>query len=557
MSLAEDLTNVIRGEVRNDDETLRHYSTDASAFRIKPEVVVFPKDSEDVQKLVRYVQDLADEHPEDHPSLTARSAGTCMTGGPLNTSIIVDVNRHMNEIKDVGEDYVTFEPGVFYRDLEKETKQHGLIFPSYSASRDIASAGGYLANNAGGERTLEYGKTEDWVREMKVVLRDGNEYTFGTVTREEFEAKKQQDDLEGQIYREVEQLLTDQHDTIQEAEPQVTKNSTGYPVWNVWDKESDTFDMAQLFVGSQGTLGIITEGTLGLVPTNEHSRMYVAYLQNIDHVADIVNTMLEFEPTAIESYDNKTLKLALKYAPQMAKLISKEESLLHFGWQMLPDFWIIAKHFRLPALVIMAEFRGDNPDELDTKVQRLDEAMQQYDADTHIPSDEKSARKYWVIRRQSFNLLRKKIEDKQTVPFIDDIIVNPAQMPEFLPRLNKILDDYPQLIYTVAGHAGNGNFHIIPLMDLEDEEQRELIPKISERVYDLVLEYNGSLSAEHNDGLIRGPYLKKMYGEEMFSVFEQLHQIFDPYNIFNPHKKTDSDLEWSMDHLKKSNVHHV
>ncbi len=557
MSLTEELKQIMRGEVQDDEETLNHYSTDASAFRIKPEVVVFPKDVGDVQELVKFTQQKADEDPENHPSLTARSAGTCMTGGPLNTSIIVDVNRHMNEIKEIGEDYVTFEPGVFYRNLEEETKKHGLIFPSYSASRDIASAGGYIANNAGGERTLEYGKTEDWVREVKVVLRDGNEYTFGTVTREEFNVKKEQDNLEGEIYREIEQLLTEQHDTITEAEPDVTKNSTGYPLWNVWDKENDTFDMAQLFVGSQGTLGIITEGTLGLVPTNEHSRMYVAYLQDLDNVADIVNTMLEFEPTALESYDNKTLKLALKYAPQMAKLISKEESLLHFAWQMLPDFRIIAKHMRLPALVMMAEFRGDDPDALDKKVGQLDAAMQSYNVDTHVPPDEKSARKYWVIRRQSFNLLRKKIKDKQTVPFIDDIIVNPDQMPEFLPKLNEILDDYPQLIYTIAGHAGNGNFHIIPLMNMEDEEQRKLIPEISERVYDLVLEYNGSLSAEHNDGLIRSPYLKKMYGEEMFNVFKWLHEIFDPDNIFNPHKKTDSDLDWSLEHLKKGNVHHV
>ncbi len=554
MSLKDELKTFIKGEVKDDPQTLNFYSTDASAFQITPEVVVFPKDVEDIKNLVFFVENLAELNPENHPSLTVRAAGTDMTGGAIGESIIVDISKYLNTLIEIGPDFAVCQPGLLYRDFEPKTLELGLFFPSYPASKAWASLGGIVANNAGGEKTLRYGQTKDYVQKLKVVLRDGKEYVLKPLTNKELEIKLKQQDLEGQIYREIYNILETNYELIKSAQPKVSKNSTGYFLWDVWDREKGIFDLTKLFVGSQGTLGIITEITLKLVPTEKYSSMFVIYLFSLENLAHIIQEILKVSPTSLESYDDKTLKLALKYAPELARMIGQQENLLTFILDLSPDLWIMLKNRKFPKLVLMAEFTGNDQKEIEDRIYQVQKNLAPYNLQTHY---EKNPDEYWIIRRQSFNLLRQKIKNRQTVPFIDDIIVNPDKMPEFLPQLNKILEKYPQLIYTIAGHAGNGNFHIIPLMDMTDPKQRALIPEISEKVYDLVLKFEGSLSAEHNDGLIRGPYLKKMYGQKMYELFKRVKQIFDPYNIFNPHKKTDADLEWSMRHLKTSNVHYV
>jgi FAD/FMN-containing dehydrogenase len=552
--MIEEIKKLVDGEVLTDQKDLEFYSVDASAFKINPSIVVKAKSVDDLKKLVKLAVERKDF------SITMRSAGTDMTGGPLSESLVIDINAHLNNLVaiDENEKTATMQPGLLYKDLEKETLKHNLIFPSYPASKDIASVGGIVSNNSGGEKTLRYGQTEDYVRSLRVILRDGSEYEFKKLTRLEVEEKMEQQDFEGKIYREVYKLITENNELIKNSKPKVNKNSTGYLLWNIWNKEEDTFDFTQVFTGSQGTLGIITEIKLGLVPVEPHSQMLTIYLNKIDNLAEIVNKILEYKPTELETYDDKTLKLALRFSPQLAKLISQDRNLIKFGLDMLPDFWIILKNLGLPKLVLMAEFTGLDQEELKTRAQKLNKILKkEFDLDTHMPKSEAEAEKYWVIRRQSFNLLRKKITDKQTVPFIDDIIVRPENLLGFWPKLDNILSEYPQLIYSIAGHAGSGNFHIIPLMDMSDKNQRNLIPIISERVYNLVLEYGGSLSGEHNDGLIRGPYLEKMYGKDMFNIFKEVKHIFDPQNIFNPGKKTDAKLDYAMEHLKKDNKHYV
>jgi hypothetical protein len=159
--------------------------------------------------------------------------------------------------------------------------------------------------------------------------------------------------------------------------------------------------------------------------------------------------------------------------------------------------------------------------------------------------------KYWTIRRESFNLLRKHVKGKRTAPFIDDVCVLPENLPEFLPKMRKILDE-TGILYTIAGHAGNGNFHIIPLMNLKDDHTRALIPILSEKIYNLVKEYNGSITAEHNDGIVRTPYLDKMYSSEILDLFQQTKYIFDPKNIFNPGKKVGGSIEYMVGHIIKN-----
>ena len=173
-----------------------------------------------------------------------------------------------------------------------------------------------------------------------------------------------------------------------------------------------------------------------------------------------------------------------------------------------------------------------------------------YGLKTHATKNAEEEEKYWTVRRESFNLLRQHIKNMHTAPFIDDIVVHPADLPQFLPELDAIFKKYPSLIYTIAGHAGDANFHIIPLMDFTRADQRAIIPKLSDEVYSLVLKYHGSITAEHNDGLVRGPYLEKMYGPQIYDMFKEVKQMFDPLNIFNPHKKTDATEQYLLDHIR-------
>ncbi len=555
MDVAKDLSKMITGEILIDKDQLKKYSVDASAFRIIPQIAILPKTIGDIKQVVNYVSQNKKKIPS--LSITVRSAGTDMTGGPLNESIILDVNKHINHLKQIGKDYAIAQPGLFYRDLEKETLKKNLIYPSYPASKMLCSVGGIVSNNSGGEMSLRYGQTTDWVRELKVILQDGNEYTFSKITKQQLDKKCLQQNFEGEIYRRM-YILTKKNDlVIKKAKPKTSKNSTGYLLWNIYNPQQETFDLAQVFVGAQGTLGIVTQEKLGLIPVEPHSMMYVIYLKDLEQLGEIVNKVLQTSPTSFESYDDKTLKLALRYAGEIGRLISKEENIFKFAWHMLPDLTRIVKMRQLPRLVLMVEFTGSTTKQVKEKTQQLQELLAPFNLDTYTTKTKADAKRYWTIRRQSFNLLRQKIKGKQTVPFIDDIIVPPAVLPKFLPELDKILDQYPQLIYTIAGHMGNGNFHIIPLMDMKDPSQRKIIPLLSEKVYTLVLKYGGSLSAEHNEGLIRGPYIQKMYGDKMFKLFKEVKRIFDPQNIFNPHKKTDADLKYSLAHIKKDNEHYV
>src|SRR3989344_7121014 len=255
--LLNELKTLIKGDVSTDDQTLSFYSHDASLFEVKPQVVVFPKDEEDVKNLVKFVSKNKKEHPT--LSLTGRSAGTDMSGGSINDSILVSFTKYFNNPPVVNGNIATTQPGVFYRDFEIETLKHNLIFPSYPASREICAMGGIFNNNAGGEKSLAYGKTEKYVKRMKVVLSDGNTYELKPLSEEELKQKMAQNDFEGNIYKKVYELITNNLELITNAKPDVTKNSAGYFLWNVWNPKKKVFDLTQVFVGAQGTLGMFLE----------------------------------------------------------------------------------------------------------------------------------------------------------------------------------------------------------------------------------------------------------------------------------------------------------
>jgi len=543
MELKNKLAGIIKGELLDDQETLHACANDASLFEVVPKVVARPKDVSDISALVNFVRDHKDE--DSALSLTARAAGTGMSGGALNESIIIDVTAHLNNIKGIDDAYAQVEPGVYFRDLEKATLERGLMMPSYPASKDLCAIGGMVGNNAGGEKNLHYGSTKDNVKSMKAVLSDGNEYELKPLSKAELDAKMSQDDFEGEVYKKTFELIENNKELVEGARPKVTKNSTGYFIWDVWDGE--TFNLARLFVGSQGTLGITTEATLRLVRPKKYSKMLVIFLNDDDFgdLGKIVNTILEYDPESFESYDDHTFSIAVKYFPEMVKKMRAR--LLTLAFQFLPEFWMIITQ-GFPKLVLLAEFTGDSKEEVAKSARDAQKAIKQFRIKNRITKNRKDSEKYWTIRRESFSLLRKHIKDKRTAPFIDDIIVRPEQLPEFLPRLNAIMGQY-DITFTIAGHIGDANFHIIPLMDFTKPEAKKIFEELSEKVFGLVLEFGGSLSGEHNDGIVRTPYLKKQYGEDVYKIFEQVKNIFDPKNIFNPGKKIGGTWKYTMDHI--------
>lgn len=542
MSLSDDLKTLIKGSIADDDETLEKYSRDASILKIKPQAVVFPNDSQDIKSLVGYIN----QNRGKGLSLTPRAAGTDMTGGAINDSIIVDVSKSLNRLIEVGEGYGICEPGMLYKDFEAETLKKDLILPTYPASREICALGGMVANCAGGELNLTYGQLHKYIGSLKVVLSDGNEYNFGPLTKDDLDKKITQKDFEGKIYSNIYKLISENEEIIKEARPKVSKNSTGYHLWDVWDGEK--FDLSNLFVGSQGTLGIITEINLKLVKPKKEAVLLVIRMHSFDGMDKLVNQVLEFEPEAFECYDDQTLKLATKYISELVKDFKHNNPFMVY-YRFLPEI-LMSFSGTFPKLTLMANFTGDNRNQALQKAKDAKNKLAALNLKAEIIASPASAEKYWIIRHKSFGLLRFHSENGQASSFIDDLIVKPEYLPEFLPKLNKIIEPYKdKMVYTLAGHIGDGNFHIIPLMDLSREDVRAIIPEVMEKVFNLVFEYKGSMAAEHNDGLIRGPFLPKMYGEKVFQLFKEVKEIFDPDGIFNPHKKVDAEAKYSFEHL--------
>ena len=480
--LQNKLKSVIKGDVFSEDPILEQYSHDASIFEIKPKVVVFPKDVEDIKALIKFVSENKKSDPS--LSLTGRSAGTDMGGGSINDSIIVEFTKYFNKIISVDKNSAIAQPGVYYRDFEKETQKHGVFFPSYPASKDICAIGGIINNNSGGEKSLKYGKTQKYIKSLKAVLSDGNEYEFRKLDKNELEKKLKQKDFEGEIYRKIFDLIHQNFGVLQKARPKVSKNSAGYFLWDVYDDKNKTFDLTQLFAGSQGTLGLMTEVALKLEPLHPHYELVTIFLKDIDHLGKIINAALPLHPESFEAYDDNTLKLAIKYFYSFASHLGGNIFSLFF--KFLPEFKQLITG-GIPKLVLLIEFNEPTHELIDLKEEELQEKLKKLGIKMNIIHKEKDAAKYWQIRRESFNLLRQKIHNKHTEPFIDDFIVPPQGLVDFLPKLEKILDKYPTLIYTIAGHVGDGNFHIIPLMNISDPKERAIIPVLQKEVQDLVL----------------------------------------------------------------------
>jgi len=518
--------------VLDDDQSLKRYSTDASIFDVRPKAVALPKSKEELINLINWARRSTEAGQKT--SLTPRNAGTCMSGGSLTEDVMVDMTEGFSWVDDVETNLKTVwvGSGTLYRHLDAALAPEKLLFAPYTSSKDICGIGGMIGNNASGEKSIRYGATIDNVRCVKVLLQDGKEYEFGPLNAAELQDKLQRSDDEGNIYRSIVKLLEDHWEMIWQARPNVRKNAAGYQLWRVWDRDKTEFNLAKLFVGSQGTLGFVTSAELMVVPVPQFSRMLVVPIDNLGRLAKAVKCIVAHHPEGLETYDKHTYALAKEHMPEQAALAHIAE-----GQEM----------------VLFAQFSERTKDETDHAENACQLALKNLGFEVSTIKNEAEADAHWAIRRASYALLKNHAKGVRAVPFIEDTIVAIEHYGEYLAALETILADY-QMTYTFAGHIGDGSVRLIPLVNMEDPAAPDKILSLARRVYDLVFAFGGSMSVDHNDGLIRTTFLERMYGPEVVALFNKTKDIFDPLCIFNPGKKVRGSRDFARSHMLKTNT---
>lgn len=529
----DDLQHVMKGEIDGSDATRQKYSRDASIFEVMPRAVLYPRDTADLQAIIRTVSKARQKG--EKVSVTARNGGTCMSGGSLTEGYIIDMSRHFTHVGTLNKHTRSLwvQGGVMHVEVEKATQPHGLLFAPYTSSRDICGIGGMLGNNASGERSVKFGPTSANVNRLKVMLADGEVYEFGPLTAGQVEKKKQLATAEGHLYREVTKLLENNWYTINHNHPRTKKNAAGYALWDLWDEHRSHFNMARLFIGAQGTLGIVTEAELKLVQPSKAHRMVVVPIGKLNDLTPVVKDILEFHPEVCETFDHHTFELAEKLYPADAER---------------------AKVAKGQHMVVFGIYAGDTQSLADKQAKRASDRLAKNGHTVHWIEDSATVESLLLIRRKSFKmLLENPTKDFRAMAFLEDTIVPLEHYGEFLAALESILQDY-DMTYTYAGHIGDGSIRLIPLVNMEEEYAAERVMELETRVNQLVFAFGGSMSVDHNDGIIRTPFLEEMYGPDMNILFKRVKHLFDPHGIFNPGKKVGGTYDYAVKHIVRSNT---
>lgn len=546
-SLVGELEKLIEGAVQTDLATRQGVSHDASIYELVPDVVVAPRHTNDVEKLVLFVS----THKAMYPklSITPRSAGTDMSGGAIGNSILLEMTPHFQKIDGLKKNILHVQPGAFVRDIDPFLLNKGLQLGCAPASRALCTIGGIVANNSGGEQSLRYGNADRSVRELEVVLADGNTYTVKPLTKKQLDKKLFEDTFEADLYRRVFALIENNYDAVRNARPRTNKNSMGYNLWHVWDRDTGIFDMTQLFTGSQGTLGVITDIKIEAVPKAAHSGLLLAYLPSLKHLGEIIETVTRHQPATFEGFDDITFNLGIRYFKTFRRQLGTR-TFIRQQAQLMKSVAQFKGH--LPSILLMIEFDGENQTEVLQKISSLHDDLKKFNIRMDIENDEAASAPFWQIRRASLSLLRNQINGRYASPFIDDMTVQPRYLAQFIPELRKVIRKY-KLPATIQGHFGDGNFHIIPLMDIVGTKDQAKLEPVMRELIPIVLKYGGTMAGEHNDGMVRGSWLPAVFGQEVYALFREIKEIFDPLYIFNPHKKTDASWDYSMSHIRTSN----
>jgi FAD/FMN-containing dehydrogenase/Fe-S oxidoreductase len=521
-SLAHHLRRHIQGEVRFDVTSRRLYSTDASIYQIEPLGVVIPKSVADVQAVVQIAAEM--EIP-----ITARGGGTSLSGQSIGPGIVLDCSKHLNAILDMDASARTarVQPGVILDQFNQALAQRGLQFGPDVATANRANLGGMIGNNSAGSRSIVYGKTSDHVRRLGVILADGTRTDFGPINAAEWEVKAAARSLEGTIYREVRRAVEQNAAEIRRRFPRILRRVSGYNLDILCDaldvplyQPASRLGLHSLLAGSEGTLAIVTEAEVNLVPRPKFRGLLVPHFTSLAAAMDAVAPCLEASPSAVELLDQMLLDLS------RANLSLKNA--------------MAAVHGR-PAALLMVEFSGDDAADVADRVERLHRRLRGIAGlTTAVPALDPALRDpLWTLRRAAVPLLLGVPGDRKPVAFIEDTAVAPQRLPEFVARFRELLHSH-STEGAFYGHASVGCLHIRPVLNLKDPDDIQRMRRITEAVTDLVLEFGGALSGEHGDGLARSEWNRKMFGDEVYQAFRRVKHAFDPHNLLNPGRVVDA-----------------
>ncbi len=516
------------GEYYTDEKTRRLYATDASAYRELPEAVAIPRSKDDIISLVNYARD-------NVKSLIPRTAGTSLAGQVVGNGIVVDISKYFDSVIEINQDegYAWIQPGIVRDDLNKQLASMGYFFAPETSTANRAMIGGMIGNNSCGSNSVVYGSTREHLLEVKMVLSDGSEAWFGPLDNDAFLARcnghHTTGDLHTKLYMDVKEVLSLEANQkeIREGYPEehIPRRNTGYALdmllrHRPFTKNGENFNFCSLVAGSEGTLGIVTEAKIRLTPLPpKHKRLVCIHCESI-HESLLANLVaLEHNPSASELMDHYILD-------------ATKRSILY----KTNRFFLEGD----PKAILVVELAREDEAEVIQTVDILVKKLKKEGLGYAYPviSGEDMSR-VWGLRKAGLGLLSNIPGDAKPAPVIEDTAVNVQQLPDYIRDFNKILQRHN--LYSVHyAHAGSGELHLRPILNLKTSEGRRLFRVIAEDIADLVKGYNGSLSGEHGDGRLRGEFISKMLGEHNYELLRGIKNSWDPDGIFNPGKIVDS-----------------
>ena len=520
----KELSDQLEGELYVDDTTKILYATDASAYREIPLAVAIPKSVDDLKKLIVFAH-------TNHTSLIPRTAGTSLAGQVVGNGIIVDVSKNFTQIIELNkeEHWVRVQPGVIRDELNMFLKSHGLFFGPETSTANRAMMGGMVGNNSCGSNSIIYRSTREHLLEVNALLSDGSETVFKALDIEEFHKKCEGNNLEANIYKTVRSLLSnyDNQVEIRKEFPKKTveRRNTGYAVDVLLESspftvDGEDFNFCKLIAGSEGTLAFITEIKLNVVPLPpKETGLLCVHFNSIDESLRANLVALKYKPSASELIDHYILECTKDNIEQ-----SKNR------------FFVKGD----PGAILVIEFTGTDRQDIISKANDCETEMRAAGLGYHFPLlFGEDSKKIWTLRKAGLGLLGNLPGDEKAVPVIEDTAVDATDLPAYIDDFDKILKKY-DLHAVHYAHAGSGEIHLRPIINLKTIEGNRLFRTIAEEIATLVKKYNGSLSGEHGDGRLRGEFIKQMVGVKNYELFKIIKHTWDPDNIFNPNKIVDT-----------------
>lgn len=520
--VAQYLQEHLQGEVMASADARRYFSTDASIFSVVPAMVVYPRNENDVRKTARFCWQLA-ERGRIIP-MTARGLGTDQSGAALGTGIMMVFPAHMNKLLELDgkSGDVTVEPGMTFGKLQQAVLTHGRFLPPAPVSMEYSTVGGAVANNAASERSYKYGTMRKYVKRLRVVLANGEVIETRRLSKRELSKKLGLTSLEGDIYRGLDSLFEEYPELVQKTLVGVSKNAAGYALSEVRRKDG-SFDLSPLFVGSQGTLGIVTEAQLTTEPHNPSTTLIVALLNDLQQTQDVIGEIQASpdQPSMIEMVDSQLLDMVHKRLPTLLKGVLE------------PPF---------PKVALFVEYDNLNERQQKKAAKRLQKILKKREIIYKIETEPEQKEQLLRVRESVAMVLSHHDGPARSLPIIEDGIVPVDKVSALIGSMYQLFAAH-NLPIAIWGHAGDGHLHVQPTLDLAQVGDRQKIFKLIEDYYGLILSLGGSTTGQHGDGRLRGPFLERLYGPEAYTVFQGVKTLFDPFNILNPGVKVGVTIE--------------